>query len=126
MPESQHGRSTRWLTVILIDPDEFGADRETVRLALEKHNIESRPLWKPMHLQPVFNATGSIGAEAGEGKLEAKYAGSSGNGPYKIRVVGGEVSEYLFERGLCLPSGTQMSEQDLDRIVRIIKNIHGR
>jgi len=125
MPESQHGRSTRWLTVILIDPDEFGADRETVRLALEKHNIESRPLWKPMHLQPVFNATGSIGAEAGEGKLEAKYAGSSGNGPYKIRVVGGEVSEYLFERGLCLPSGTQMSEQDLDRIVRIIKNIHG-
>src|SRR5208283_675995 len=60
MPESQLGRSTRWLTVILIDPDEFGADRETVRLALEEHNIESRPLWKPMHLQPVF----CTGAEA--------------------------------------------------------------
>ena len=126
MPESQYGRSTRWLTAILIDPDEFGADRETVRLSLEEHNIESRPLWKPMHLQPVFSTEGLIGAEAGEGKLEAKYAGSSGNSPYKIRVVGGEVSEYLFERGLCLPSGTQMSEQDLDRIVRIIKNVHGR
>ncbi len=126
MPESQYGRSTRWLTAILIDPDEFGADRETVRLSLEEHNIESRPLWKPMHLQPVFSTEGSIGAETGEGKLEAKYAGSSGNSPYKIRVVGGGVSEYLFARGLCLPSGTQMSEQDLNRIVRIIKNVHGR
>ncbi len=126
MPESQHGRSTRWLTAILIAPDEFGANRETVRLALEEHNIESRPLWKPMHLQPVFSTKGSTVTEQGERELKAESAGSSGKGSYKIRVVGGGVSEYLFERGLCLPSGTQMSEQDLDRIVGIIKNVHGR
>ncbi len=122
MPESPHGRSTRWLTVILIDPNEFGADRETVRLALEEHNIESRPLWKPMHLQPVFSA----GTEAGEKELEEECVDCSGNRPYKARVAGGEVSEYLFERGLCLPSGTQMTEQDLARIVSIIKEVHDR
>ena len=55
MPEASYGRSNRWLTVILITPEEFGADREAVRLALEVENIESRPVWKPMHLQPVFN-----------------------------------------------------------------------
>ena len=55
MPEASYGQCTRWLTVIQITPDEFGADRETVRLALEEENIESRPLWKPMHLQPVFD-----------------------------------------------------------------------
>jgi len=126
MPESQHGRSTRWLTAVLIDPDEFGADRETVRLALEGHNIESRPLWKPMHLQPVFSTEKSMLTEERERKLKAECAGSSDNRLYKIRVVGGEVSEYLFERGLCLPSGTQMSEQDLNRIVRIIQSVHSR
>jgi len=55
MPEADYGKSNRWLTVILITPEEFGADRETVRLALEAENIEARPVWKPMHLQPVFN-----------------------------------------------------------------------
>jgi dTDP-4-amino-4,6-dideoxygalactose transaminase len=79
-----------------------------------------------MHLQPVFSTEESMVTEQGARKLKAECTGSSGNKPYKIRVVGGEVSEYLFERGLCLPSGTQMSEQDLDRIVRIIKNVHGR
>ncbi len=59
MPEASYGKSNRWLTVILINPDEFGADRETVRLALEEENIESRPVWKPMHLQPVFQVEGS-------------------------------------------------------------------
>jgi len=74
-----------------------------------------------MHLQPVFSTDGSLRAKAGERTLKAECTGSSGNKPYKIRVAGGEVSEYLFERGLCLPSGTQMTEQDLDRIVAIIK-----
>ena len=55
MPEADYGRCNRWLTVILITPEEFGADKEMVRLALEAENIEARPVWKPMHLQPVFN-----------------------------------------------------------------------
>jgi len=55
MPEPEWSRSNRWLTVILFTPEEFGAGRETVRLALEAENIEARPVWKPMHLQPVFN-----------------------------------------------------------------------
>jgi len=54
MPEAPYGKSNRWLTVMLITPEEFGADREQVRLALEAENIEARPVWKPMHLQPVF------------------------------------------------------------------------
>ena len=55
MPESPIGKSNRWLTVILITPEKFGTDRETVRVALEAENIEARPVWKPMHLQPVFD-----------------------------------------------------------------------
>jgi len=51
MPEPEWARSNRWLTVVLINPEEFGADRETIRLALEAENIEARPVWKPMHLQ---------------------------------------------------------------------------
>jgi len=94
MPQSPHGRPNRWLTVILVDPAEYGADREEIRLALEGQNIESRPIWKPMHLQPVFRGA---------------------------RLYGGAVSEDLFARGLCLPSGTQMEEADLERIVHIIK-----
>jgi dTDP-4-amino-4,6-dideoxygalactose transaminase len=55
MPEAPYGRSNRWLTVILITPEEFGADRGKVRLALEAENIEARPVWKPMHMQVVFD-----------------------------------------------------------------------
>ena len=54
MPEAPFGKSNRWLTVVLISPEEFGTDREKVRAALEAENIEARPIWKPMHLQPVF------------------------------------------------------------------------
>jgi len=89
-------------------------------LALEAENIESRPIWKPMHLQPVFNTE-----ESGQ-SLEVGKSGQ-GNMPlmrHEARVVGGAVNEYLFERGLCLPSGTQMTEADLERIVRIIKKVH--
>ena len=71
MPEVPYGRSNCWLTVILINPQEFGVDREAVRLALEKENIEFRPIWKPMHLQPVFKG---------------------------CRIRGGAGSEDLFER----------------------------
>lgn len=105
MPEAPYSKSTRWLTVMLIDPEIFGSTRETVRLALEKENIESRPVWKPMHLQPVFTTCGS---------------NNNGKKQYQARFVGGKVSENLFEQGLCLPSGTLLSEEDLDRIVNII------
>ncbi len=90
MPEASYGRATRWLTVILIDPAEFGAKREDVWLHLEGQNIEARPVWKPMHLQPVFRG---------------------------CRVIGGAVAADLFERGLCLPSGTQMTDADVMRVV---------
>ncbi|MGE5674172.1 MAG: DegT/DnrJ/EryC1/StrS family aminotransferase [Mycobacterium leprae] len=98
-PEAPWGRHTRWLTCLTIDPREFGADRESVRLALEAANIESRPVWKPMHLQPVFAA---------------------------YERVGGEVAADLFERGLCLPSGSNLTESDLERVVTVIRNIAKR
>jgi len=110
MPEAPYCKSNRWLTVILITPDEFGADREKVRLALEAENIEARPVWKPMHMQPVFNS-----AEHGAKSTGRKYA---------ARAVGGEVAEDLFNRGLCLPSGTAMTDSDLDRIISIIRHCH--
>ena len=125
MPEAPYARSTRWLSVILINPEEFGADRESVRLALEAENIESRPIWKPMHLQPVFK-TGKSGPGTGDGiarQIRQSQWNTQG-GRYGARVVGGAVAEYLFERGLCLPSGTQMTEDDLSRIVKVIKKVH--
>lgn len=89
--------SNRWLTCITIDPElNNGVTRERVRLTLDADNIESRPLWKPLHLQPVF-----------------RYAEYYGNG----------VSEDLFQHGLCLPSGSNMSQADLDRVVGVIKSV---
>lgn len=89
MNEAAYGRSNMWLTVILIDPATFGADREQMRVALEKDNIEARPVWKPMHMQPLFK---------------------------DAKVMGGSVSERLFRDGLCLPSGSSMSDADVDRV----------
>jgi pyridoxal phosphate-dependent aminotransferase EpsN len=93
MPEAAYGRASRWLTVVTIEPDRFGSDREDVRQALERANIEARPVWKPMHLQPLFQ---------------------------DAACVGGEVSERLFAQGLCLPSGSQMSTADIERVVAVI------
>jgi dTDP-4-amino-4,6-dideoxygalactose transaminase len=94
MPEAPYGRCTRWLTCLTIDPERFGATREQVRLALEAENIESRPVWKPMHLQPVF-------------------AGA--------RRCGGAVAEGIFARGLCLPSGSALTPADLARTVATVR-----
>jgi dTDP-4-amino-4,6-dideoxygalactose transaminase len=91
MPEIKGGRSTRWLTCITVDPEIFGATREDIRLHLESTNIEARAVWKPMHLQPVFR---------------------------DLRVAGGAVSEHLFEYGLCLPSGSNLTDEDKARVVR--------
>lgn len=100
MPEAAGCRSNRWLTVVLIDPAEFGVDTHAVREALEAENIEARPLWKPMHLQPVFK----------------------GCAFWKGRKA---VSAELFARGLCLPSGTAMGDADLDRVCEIVQRTRG-
>ena len=97
MPDAGWGRHTRWLTAINVDPGEFGADREAVRLALEAENIEARPVWKPMHRQPIFE---------------------------RFEHIGGEVAEELFERGLCLPSGSNLSPEDLERVVEIVRSVY--
>lgn len=94
MPEASFCRATRWLTCLTIDPKTFGCDREQVRLALAEQQIEARPVWKPLHLQPVF-----AGCES----------------------IGGEVAEYLFETGLCLPSGSNLMPEDLNRVIEVIK-----
>jgi dTDP-4-amino-4,6-dideoxygalactose transaminase len=99
MPEPDGCRGNRWLTVIRIDPAAFGADTHAVREALETENIEARPVWKPMHLQPVFQ-----GAKLWTAANEA-------------------ISDRLFEQGLCLPSGTAMTDGDLDRVCGIIRRI---
>ena len=91
MPEAEYGRSTRWLTCLTIAPRAFGATREDVRLALAKEEIEARPVWKPMHMQPVFA---------------------------DCEVFGGSVSRDLFERGLCLPSSSNMSSEQRDEVIR--------
>lgn len=86
-----------WLSAILIEPAKTqGITRETLRLAFEKENIESRPLWKPMHLQPVFASC-----------------------PY----YGTNVAEAVFEKGLCLPSGSNLSNEDRERIKKVIHQV---
>ena len=90
MPEAAYGTTNAWLTCLVVDPEAFGADRERIRLALEAEDIEARPLWKPMHLQPVFASNVSFG---------------------------GDISGRLFERGLCLPSGSSLTDEDQDRVV---------
>lgn len=99
MPEAEWGRATRWLTAVTIDPDAFGHDRSHVRQALEEVNAESRPLWRPLHLQPALE---------------------------DCEVVGGEVAEDLFSRGLCLPSGSGMDRKDLERVVGVIRRLAER
>ncbi len=104
--------SNFWLTTLTIDPAEFGADREAVRLALEEENIESRPLWKPMHLQPCFS-TAAV--------QSSKFKVQSYPPAHPCPVYGGAVSEALFERGLCLPSGTTLTTIQLERICDIVR-----
>ncbi len=96
MPEADYGRCTRWLTCLTIDPAVAGTDREKVRLALAEQNIEARPVWKPMHLQPIFAGT---------------------------RCSGGAVAERLFDHGLCLPSGSNLTDSDLQRVVDAVRKV---
>lgn len=97
LKEQENSFANRWLTSILVDPAKTGGvTREQLRLALEADNIESRPLWKPMHLQPIFK--------------DAPYFGST-------------VSEKLFDNGLCLPSGSNLLKGDLERVTAIITGL---
>jgi dTDP-4-amino-4,6-dideoxygalactose transaminase len=111
MSEAPFGKSNRWLTVILISPEKFGTDREKVRAALEAENIEARPIWKPMHLQPVF----LCGAQ--HSMLKAQRGSTK---RVNARALGGAVAEDLFKRGLCLPSGTAMTDEDIQRVVCVV------
>lgn len=92
MPELPNSRGNRWLTTLTFER----TNPERVRLALEAENIESRPLWKPMHLQPLFD--GALHIENG-------------------------TSQKLFEKGLCLPSGTRMSREDVSRVCTILRQV---
>jgi pyridoxal phosphate-dependent aminotransferase EpsN len=92
-PEASWGTHSRWLTTLLVDEEQFGADRDQVCSAMEARNIEARPVWKPMHLQPLFE---------------------------ECRIVGGTVAAELFRQGLCLPSGSAMTDHDLNRVVDIL------
>jgi dTDP-4-amino-4,6-dideoxygalactose transaminase len=99
MPEAPGNRSTFWLTTLTIDPAVAGVDREQVRLHLESLDIEARPVWKPMHLQPVFA---------------------------ECEVFGGAVSERLFVNGLCIPSGSSLTDSQRDQVVAGIRAVFER
>ena len=103
MPEADFGRSTRWLTALTVDHDLCGVGRDEIIDALEKENIEARPVWKPMHLQPLF---------AG-----CRY--------FPHGEEGESVSGRLFELGLCLPSGSNLSADDQARVIVGIRQCLG-
>ncbi|NLY29563.1 MAG: aminotransferase class I/II-fold pyridoxal phosphate-dependent enzyme [Firmicutes bacterium] len=99
MPEASFGRSNRWLTVMTLDPSIIKRGPWELVDYLEEHNIESRPVWKPMHRQPLFEG--------------AKYYPHDENS---------SVSDTLFETGICLPSGTSMTDQDIERVIDEIRS----
>ena len=96
MPEAPSSRSNRWLTCLTIDPVKAGLDNEKIRRALEAENIEARLTWKPLHLQPVFSG---------------------------CETVGGVVSQRLFEQGLCLPSGSAMTADEVVRVIDVVRGL---
>ena len=99
MPEADFGTSTRWLSCLTFDPEVGGIEREEVRLKLLEQQIETRPVWKPMHLQPVF------------ADCECTNQG---------------VAEDLFQKGLCLPSGSNLSHDDLERVATDLKRLYSK
>jgi len=97
MSEAPYGRSTHWLTVLTVDPERCGITRDEIIDALEKGNIEARPVWKPMQLQPLYEGY-----------------------PYYEHKEGISVSERLFKNGLCLPSGSNLTEEEQARVIAMI------
>jgi dTDP-4-amino-4,6-dideoxygalactose transaminase len=98
MPIAGYGEANSWLTCLLIDAERFGAGRDQVIERLAAHDIEARPTWKPMHLQPVFR---------------------------DCVMRGGDVCADLFRRGLCLPSGSALTEHDRERVVAAVRAVAG-
>ena len=96
MPIADYGTPNWWLTCLLVDPERFGAGRDQIREHLATQGIETRPTWKPMHLQPVF-------------------------GGYPMR--GGDVCADLFRRGLCLPSGSNLTDRDRQRVIDGVRDV---
>lgn len=96
MPELPEGRCTRWLTCLTVDPDAARVSRDQVLCALAADNIEARPLWKPLHQQPLYR---------------------------RATVFGGRQSGQLFDQGVCLPSGSALTENDLQRVVRAVRSV---
>jgi pyridoxal phosphate-dependent aminotransferase EpsN len=96
MPLAHYGRPTCWLSCFLVTPEEFGASRDDILQALASQDIEARPLWKPMHLQPLYAS---------------------------CERYGGEVAADLFERGLCLPSSSSLAPSDQDRVIEIVRGL---
>lgn len=98
MPELPGSESTFWLSVVKVDPDGFGASREEIRANLADHDIESRPAWKPMHLQPAYA---------------------------DCRFIGSGVAQEIFETGLCLPSGSDLTTPEIERVCDVILRTRG-
>jgi dTDP-4-amino-4,6-dideoxygalactose transaminase len=99
MPEADFGTSTRWLSCLTFDPDVGAIDREQVRLKLLEQQIESRPVWKPMHLQPVFS---------------------------NCECANNGIAEDLFHKGLCLPSGSNLADEDLQQVTNQIRQLYSK
>jgi dTDP-4-amino-4,6-dideoxygalactose transaminase len=93
MPEAAYGRASWWLTVVQVDPQEFGADRDAIRVHLAEQGIEARPAWKPLHLQPAYK---------------------------ELPVVGGAQAEGIWETGLCLPSGSALTPEQQEQVVAAV------
>jgi pyridoxal phosphate-dependent aminotransferase EpsN len=140
MPEAGFGRSTRWLTVLTVDPEICGVSRDDIIDALEVENIEARPVWKPMHLQPLYKGCRYyIHEPQGQGTVpssslaDPRFAavtlepspGPDLSSPRPSILKGegdirGSVSDRLFEQGLCLPSGSNLSIEDQDKVIDCI------
>lgn len=98
MPQADYGRHTNWLSVFLLD-ESFGASRDELLAALAAEDIEGRPVWKPLHMQPIFA---------------------------KCEAVGGAVAEDLFARGICLPSSSSLTRDDQDRVIEVVRRVARR
>jgi len=98
MPEAPHGRHTRWLSCFLVDEARFGASRDDILSALAAENVEGRPVWKPMHLQPLYE---------------------------RCDRYGGEVGADLYRRGLCLPSSSSLRRDEQAVIIEIVRKVSG-
>jgi pyridoxal phosphate-dependent aminotransferase EpsN len=97
MPQAPYGLHTNWLSCFLVDASAFGASRDDIIRALSAENIEARPVWKPMHLQPLYSG---------------------------CECVGGDVAAGIFEHGICLPSSSSLSVEDQQRVIDIVRGLH--